>query len=273
MKIMRRSGPACAALLTAGLLTADARPARADEGDVVAALAVVAVGLFIADVTFAVNDIVLGAKGELPSDGYAVAETIVAAPQALAFNPILMVLAEDIKDEPLSPLLMIPTAGVTALTTHGLWTLTDDGVDPGVLPAVSSAIGANATLTLNALAAAADGELVGRPMGIAQVILTAPSLAGGTYGAIRNPERRAEWIALSAWSGALFLHGVASAIWDAAPDSPPPSSPSEPPSPPEPPPDQREKPPLLVPASIQFSPGVVTDGVATVPGILAGGRF
>jgi hypothetical protein len=268
---MRRSGRLSAAILGAAIVTAAVRPARADGDDLFAALEVAFVALFVADVAFAVNDIALGAKEELPDRGYAVAETIVGVPQALVFNPLFVVIAADDsnREAPGVPLLVIPTGGVTALTTHGIWRLADDGAHPVALPLVSSAVGANATLTLNALDAATDGDLVGRPMGIGQAIYTTPTLIGGTYEAIRDPEHRGGWIALTAWSGALFLHGVASAIWDGPSGDPDLAPPPPPPHPPE----RRERPPLLVPASIQIAPGVVTDGVAVAPGILAGGNF
>ena len=94
------------------------------------------------------------------------------------------------------------------------------------------------------------------------MILTTPQLITATYlGATSPPSSRAGWIALSAWSGGLFVHGLASSIAGSHGDI---STPLPAP-PPEPPPSSR--PPLMVPASLRVGPMLVTDGVASVPGI------
>jgi hypothetical protein len=107
------------------------RAAGARGANALVALLVLGVGLVITDLSFAVNDIVIGAKEERPSNGYAIAETVIAAPQAALFLPLFLAISDDgAKGEPAFPLLLIPTGGVTALTTHGIWRIADDDVHP-----------------------------------------------------------------------------------------------------------------------------------------------
>jgi hypothetical protein len=107
--------------------------------------------------------------------------------------------------------------------------------------------------------AAFQGRLVNRIAGITQMVLTVPQVIAGSYQLATTPDDRALWITVTAWSGALFVHGLASAIKGKLHKQ------NEPLCPPPPPPP--EKPPLMVPVSIQWSPAMVSDGIARGPGL------
>lgn len=246
--------------------------AHAGDFDGVVLAASIVTGLLIADLTFATYNIVVASQAELPSKGWAIAETVLTIPQTLVFNPFFAGLEASEKDSPWLVLLMVPTMGVSALTTHGIWSLASDTVHPGTLVGVSAFIGANATMTVGAVGMAFDGRLSNRAVGVAQIVCTLPQVILGGYEIGTRAPDRAGWIGLTAWSGTLLLHGIASSIWggrrshddDAAPPPPPP-----PPSPAGDP----QKPPLLVPASIHFAPTMLSNGIARTPGLVVGGVF
>jgi hypothetical protein len=264
-----------AAVLGAGLgLGLPPREAHARELDGVAVVVAIAAGLVIADLTFTTYDLVVAGQGELPSKGWAIAETAFTVPQTLILNPLFAGLEASEKDSPALLFLMVPTMGVSVLTTHGIWSLTSSSVHPGTLAGVSGFIGANATMTIGAVSMAWNGRLSNRWVGVAQIVCTLPQVILGGYEIGTRAPDRAGWIGLTAWSGTLLLHGIASAIWGGrrshGDDTPP-----LPPLPPaDPPPEgDPEKPPLLVPASIHFAPTMLSNGIARTPGLVVGGVF
>lgn len=258
--------------LALGLGLTVGRPSRAEAGDG-EAIAVVStlIACAIADATFATYDIVVAAKGELPSRGWAIAEIVATAPQTLLFNGAFYGLSAH-EDDPYIVLLSVPLTGITALTTHGIWGVASTKVSPSALAGVSSAIGVNTHFLGYDITRAVNGKLGSRPMGIAQMIMTTPQTVIGAVEIANAKTNQGAWIGLTAWSGALMLHGLASAIWGARHEDPPPP-PEPPPSPPPEPPGDRTKPPLMVPASIQFGPTMVTDGIARAPGVGIVGVF
>jgi hypothetical protein len=281
-----RWGRALGALVGIGIVTTAAAPARASS--VESTLALVLGGVVITDIVFATYGISVAGKGQLPSQGWAIAETVFTVPQTVAVNVLFGTFAgKDDDDDALRVLALVPTMGVSILTTHGIWATSTTNVRPGVLAGSSIAVGADIALSTSALSAAMNGHLVGRPMGITAMLLTAPQVATASYlAATSAPGDRAGWIGLGAWSGALFVHGLVSTIRShgsrdpepanepfPAPPPPPLLLPAkEPPPPPPLVPDNR--PPLMVPESLRIGPTIVSDGVATAMGIgISGALF
>lgn len=275
---------ALAGLVGIGIVTTAVTPARASSNDGIFFAAVAFVGaVVITDVVFAAHGISVAGKGELPTQGWSIAETAFTIPQTVAANVFTSVLRSNARaDERNRAAALLPTIGVTILSTHGIWSTATTNVRPGVLAGTSIAVGADIALTTNVLLSTASGHLSGRPVGITNMVFTAPQVAVASYLAATTPASgRAGWIALSAWSGALFVHGLVSAIHghvgsDSEPSEgplpadhvPPPPSPAKAPPTPPPPrlvPDNR--PPLMVPESLRVGPTIVTDGVATAVGI------
>ena len=274
---------ALAGLVGIGIVTTAAAPARASSS-VESTLALVLGGIVITDIVFATYGIAVAGKGELPSPGWTIAETVFTVPQTVAANIFYGAIAGKDDDDAVRVLALIPTMGVSILSTHGIWGTASTTVRPGVLAGSSIAVGANIALSTGAIAAAGNGHLSGRAVGITTMLLTAPQVAAASVIAANSPSSdRAGWIALSAWSGTLFVHGLVSAIRGHGsndpqpaiePDSAPPPQPPSPPPPANAPPPFRPPPlvpnnrlPLMVPESLRVGPTIVTDGVATAMGI------
>ena len=267
-----------------GIVTTAASSAHASgldqiEGYFVAAIVVTAVPV----VTFATYDIAVAGKGELPSRGWSIAETALTMPQTILGNTLSAALQVSGNDDEsaLHILILLPTISFSMLSTHGIWSTATTNVRSSVLFGTSAAVGADAALTTGVLARTFTGRLSSRAVGITGMLFTAPQVAAASYLAATSPSSsRGGWIALGAWSGGLFVHGLVSAIAgnhkeDSAPPLPPPAPPDPPsspaptleqaPSPSPPPPNNR--PPLMVPESLRVGPMIVTDGVASAPGI------
>jgi hypothetical protein len=265
-------------LVGIGIVTTTATPARASD-DIVPVLFAVAAGIVITDIVFAGHGISVAGKGELPTQGWAVAETAFSIPQTAAGNLVLAtVMAKERDEGALQVLTLLPTIGVSILSTHGVWATATTNVRPGVLAGSSIAVGADVALTTGVLASALNGRLSGRPIGVTTMLFTAPQIAAASYLAATSPSSsRGGWIGLGAWSGALFLHGLVSTIYGhggrgSDPELPPPPPPPPPPplpakAPPPPPFVPEDRPPLMVPEALRVGPTVVSDGVATAVGI------
>lgn len=269
-------------LLGLAIVSTATVPARASGDSIFNTLVVVAAGIVITDVVFAAHGISVAGKGELPTAGWSIAETVFTVPQTVASNIFVSTVLLKDDDDGVHAAALIPTIGVTILTTHGIWGTAvseSHAARPGVLAGSSIAVGADVALTTSILACTFAGKLSGRPVGILNMVFTAPQVAAASYLAATTPASdRAGWIGLSAWSGALFVHGLVSAIHghgDSQSDpveapSPPPPDPlptpvNTPPAPLPLVPDNR--PPLMVPESLRVGPTIVTDGVATAVGI------
>ena len=264
-----------------GIVTAAAAPARASDGLGTFVATVIAV-VAIPDIVFATYGITVAAKGQLPSSGWSIAETVWTVPQTITGNLVYAEIGKSQGDDgPLQMIVLLPTIGATILSTHGIWSSATTNVRPGVLAGSSVAVGADIALTTGILASTRHGRLSGRPVGITTMLFTAPQVAAASYLAAKSPASdRAGWIALSAWSGTLFLHGLISTlaggggsepvVEDAPPPEPPPP-PLPPPAPMTPTPPIRpapdNRPPLMVPESLRIGPTIVSDGVTTAMGI------
>ena len=102
---------------------------------------------------------------------------------------------------------MIPAGGTSALMAHGIWGTASNTVDPGMLAGGSVVIGVNAPFTSTILSQAVQGRLSPPGMAIAQMVTPLPQTVVTAYEIAHDPENRAGWIALTAWSGAIMLHG------------------------------------------------------------------
>lgn len=117
----------------------------------------------------------------------------------------------------MSAILALPPA----LATHGAWSLSNRDRESGTTFSVSYAVGVDAVLTTHAFATALHGRLLTPAMGIGEVLAASPQGIVAWVQAVRDPAHRTEWAALSAWSGALVLHGLFSAaLGDASPPAP-----------------------------------------------------
>jgi hypothetical protein len=202
------------AILGLGLaVAASTKPARAenfagfDAGAIGGALELVAV---VGDVAFAVHDI--SAAGRAPaSKGWAVGETIFAAPQTVFLNVVVASMAQSSQHD-LSGLAGLVAVVPTTLSAHGVYAL----IEPAT-PArygVAWAIGADAVFTNIALASLGyETHLPSRFTAALEIVATAPSAAVAAYEIHYDADHRAPWIALTAYSSALTLHGLASIVF------------------------------------------------------------
>ncbi|MFO0591567.1 MAG: hypothetical protein U0441_28735 [Polyangiaceae bacterium] len=262
-----------AATALVGLTFAAAEARASDTGPALVGAAVI--GLVGADIAFAAHGLDGAAHNQLARDDWLTAEVIVAGPQALGTS-VLLTGFNAADDRELgtiaSALGIIPTACVNALTIHGAWGLADaqQKVPADALAGVSTMLGLNSALTLAAAGRLSRGHLHSRPIGILTTILATPGTAVGVYESTFQRPEQGRWIALTAWSGALLVHGVASALISDEDDEPPPAPP--PPPPPDGPVLQRAA-KREAPTMFSIAPTVLSDGVARMPGVVAVGTF
>jgi hypothetical protein len=214
----------------------------------------------LVDAGFGIYDGVRAGNGALPSRGVGIAQASVASLQVVTFDTLHVVLSVKKGDSPyLGGLVLLPGLA-NSLFIHGVWASQTPALPAGVPLGVSATVGFDTALTASILARAGTGHLSGRGMGVAQMVLTAPSIAAFAYEGARDPSDKGAWAGLAAWSGAIFAHGLVSAIAGASAPPPPPAAP--PAAPPE-------KPPLLVPASLHLGPVPMAGG----GGVALGGQW
>ncbi|HEY8077309.1 MAG TPA: hypothetical protein VIF62_24455 [Labilithrix sp.] len=202
---MRRA--ACAALACAALLAAP--DARASDGGVF----LIVLGIAVTDIAYVTIDSVYAASPERPPHEIAIVEAGVAAPQAVIGYGLTTFIGANEKASWGDAV----SAGITTIPSfmlvHGVWGGTTKHADAGALYGVSWATGADAALTSAVVGRALSGHLGGTTFGVFEMIATAPQIAVATQqAATPSIGSKAGWIALDAWAGALFVHGVASAI-------------------------------------------------------------
>ncbi len=266
--------------------------ARADD-DVVVAFGVTGVVLLAGvDVTFTAYSGGTAARVEEPDQAWMTAQSIVTAPQSLAVNVGMAVIAAEDDDEGYS-LLALPVASwVNGLAVYSTWSVGAPGkVAPDARFGVSFMAGTNAAFTAAAIGAMADERVSPLWISIPEVGLMGAEAAFSTVRAVQDENWRGGWAAMAAWSGVLFVHGTISLIgeglgWNRRDDSfplpepplppppiPPPHDPLQVPDPGHqlPPPSQRPEPvapppPVLVPAP-------VGEGASMGPGAAVVGMF
>jgi hypothetical protein len=239
--------------------TVTPRREAVDGGTVGLAVGLAAAGIL--DVSFGVYDAVQARRGQALPIGVAVAQGVLVGPQAVGLDTLHAMMAasapEGSTDEKaLAPLVLLP--GVTnALFFDAALNGAPRSVPPVTLLGASWALGFDTAFSASAIAAAVNGRWFPRALGAVEMALTAPQIAAASYGIARDRQHLADWAPLTAWSSALFVHGlVSTALPRSAP--PAPSAPVEPP-----------KPRLLVPASIEVGPANIARG----SGLSVSGRF
>lgn len=253
----------------AALAVGGEQEARAGSEDAAIGVGVgVLVGFLGADIAFAANGLLAADRGYLARDGWIVAQTIVTAPQTLVFNTLLFGFntSESRTAGDLAMLVgLIPTIAVSALTTHGIWAAADGAAPADALAGVSVLVGTNIALTSGTLGRAFTGRLHSRWAGVVEMVATAPGVGIGVYESSFTRDQQGAWIALTAWSGGLFVHGLASAIAGQTDESDWKKEDEE-----------RER--ALKRAAgwrlpVMVAPSVVSDGVARAPGVMVSGVF
>ena len=99
------------------------------------------------------------------------------------------------------------------LAVHGWWT----GLSPRVAPAfaigVSGVAGVDLALTAASAARLFEGRFWGKPGAVTETVMALAGIAGaGVALRLDEPQNRAVWAGLSAWSGVLAAHGIASLV-------------------------------------------------------------
>jgi hypothetical protein len=259
----RRSfAQALAGALPAVLALSLASPGRAEarEGiDDDTIIAIVGAGVLGLDLMLFAYDAGMFYANRHPATGWSIAQTAITAPQAIAFGA--MAVGAELDGRGKADTLVPAFLGAMflgAMTTHGIWSLSSDDVTPAELFTLSPVIAGNTIVTTAALAKGTGGELGSPALAVLELALAAPTGSYFVYRSAVEEEDRSTWIGLSAWSGVILLHGAASLFaWrsDELEDS------------------ARVRRPLL-PFTIQgFGPSMVSDGVASVPGLRLAGRF
>jgi hypothetical protein len=151
---------------------------------------------------------------ELPNEAWAGAEAAIGGLLAIPLNVLVVVAENESRDDVVLRAVLEPAAmWSTMLAAHGIWAAGNDDAEPTEVLGASAMLGVNIPLTVAALSQAVPGRLSAPATAVVQLATTAPAVALGSYGAATSPGDSAGWIGLTAWSGALLLHGTASLIW------------------------------------------------------------
>ncbi len=262
-----------ALLVTFLLFTLPVKEARADFiEDILKGVAVVvtvgAIGIG-ANLAFTVHDASLAQDMELPTKGWAIAETVLTPPQAIIFNGALVGAhaSGEIQKSPGHNFLLLPAIWTSQMATHGIWSLASNKVHPHDLYGVSWAIGVNLAFTSGAVGGAIEKRLGGSTYGIIEMVAMMPTVVVGLSKLSVRDDEQVAWGALTAWSGVLFLHGLASTVVGfRQADAEEKEREKEERK-------AKQKTTFRVPFRYAFAPTVVSDGVQRVPGLMVSGSF
>lgn len=251
---MRRACSIGAPLLALGALVLPAREARADDTGVIVLAVALAGSAFGADVAFTAYDLGKAPNNKEPDLKWMTAQTIVTSPQAV-LGHVPMVFGAVEKDSPEIAALFLPASiWANQMATFSSWSMASQRVLPGPRYGVSWLIGADLPLTTGAVASLFSDEHYGKAwLDVSEMILCTPQVVLGGYEIARDHENRGGWVALTAWSGTLLLHGTVSLVLAAThkkggdDPNPPPPPPPLPPPPPRPPPYYYNDPVQIVP--------------------------
>ena len=203
--------PAAALILTA------APEARADGTDGIGAaisgIILTGTTVLVTGTVFTIHDVGALAQGQPPAIGWSIAESVLVVPQALLFDGLLgWQHANGERSGFLSALVLVPAAWTGAMSAHGIWSLASPNTDRGTVYGVSWALGANLAFTTGAVGALFDKRRTPpAAFGVLEVLGTTPTILVGAAQLLDPAGRdKGAWTALTAWSGALFVHGAAS---------------------------------------------------------------
>jgi hypothetical protein len=285
------------AFIVAGLLAVAAPSTAHADDDVLIALAVTGLALCAgADVTFTAYSGGTAARVEEPDQAWMTAQSIVTTPQALAADVGMAVLAAEDDDEGYSLLVVPVVAWLNQLSIYSTWTVGAPGkVQPDQRYGVSWMAGTNAAFTAAAVGAFADERFSPLWISIPEVGLMGAEAAFAGVRAAQDEKWRGGWVVMSAWSGLLALHGIASIVAEAtgvndkadvpmpmppepAPPPPPPPDPNDPlqiptPDPGSPTQNPPPRPPATSPPPPLVVPAPVGDGASVGPGVAVVGMF
>ncbi len=249
-------------LLAAAIAAIPAAEASASPGDAFAAagLGVGAVG--IVDVGFLAYDVLVVEDDNEPDEGAMIAQTAVWAPQMALANALIILGQVDQESGPVLTLAgLIPAVVSTGRTTFGAWALANHDVPVGPRLGVSFMVGANFVLTAGAITTAFVGDHVATPwLAIPEIAIGSAQAVPSFVQAARDPDFRAAWIGLGAWSTAIAVHGAVSVAVSAGTrtsDDAVETDPTKKPS----------APPFVV------APTVYTEGKRSLPGAVLVGAF
>ncbi len=215
-----RGKPTAKALVVLAAL-AFAKEARADDGPLDAlknmlkaspTITLVSTGVVVlADGSFTVLSGLAAAQGRELDKGVYVAQTVVAAPQALGFS-MAPFFFDIVKWKPVENALLLLPAQIwsSTLMTHGLWSSVSSSVEPLPRFGVSAMIGANLAFTADAFGCLFWTRWNPIEIGVPQAILMSAELSLSIERMVNDPDHRGEWAGLMAWSAIMGAHGVAS---------------------------------------------------------------
>jgi hypothetical protein len=176
---------------------------------------VLGAGFLAADAAFGSYDTVMIARGEPPSFGVGLSESLVGGLQvlsALTFLPISAsgLLPDDVAGSVLIGLSLVPSVQFV----HGIWSAVavdgDYHPDRVTMLGVSTIVGVNAPLTLMALVhMGIRGAALTPPYATLELVGGLGSLGGAVAGTVLS-DARGPWGVLIGWSSLLALHGALS---------------------------------------------------------------
>lgn len=239
----------------------DAHAGGVGDAFAAAGLGVGAVG--IVDIGFLAYDVSLVGDDDEPDDGAMIAQTAVWAPQMALIDAVVVVGQVDREHGAVLTLAgLIPAVFATGMTTFGAWSLANKDVPVGPRFGVSFMVGANFVLSAGAITSAFVADHVAAPwLSIPEIAIGAAQAVPSFVQAARDPDHRAAWIGLGAWSTAILAHGTVSAV--VAANAPPPDSKDE----------QTEKPKTASSVRPVIAPTVFFEGKRSLPGVVVVGAF
>lgn len=217
--------------------------------------------LVLTDLGFLAYDAIVVEDDNEPIEGVMIAQTAVWAPQMAVTNALMIWGQIDREHGALFTLAgLVPAAFTTGMTTFGAWSLANQSVDVASRFGVSFMIGANFALTAGAVTSAFVHDHVASPyLAIPEIVIGSVQAVPSFVQAARDPDHRAAWLGLGAWSTVLAIHGAVSAgVWSTATE---PAKDA----------DDPERPPTGV--SWTIAPTVYTEGARSLPGLMAAGAF
>lgn len=192
------------------LSLADARKAQASNSDTVTGLILLNIGL--PDMVFFSTDIAISAMGTRPGQGLAVAQLAFVGPQALIVTGLLSEVHK--KDVALEVIpAYVGTSLLGGVTAYSVLALRFNDLRGLNLLAMSQALSADFLFTAGFVYRTVAGRPTPLGLAVTELSMATPALAYSVYKAGADAEWRPMWIGISAWSGAVVLHGlVATAI-------------------------------------------------------------
>lgn len=290
MSRLRRYAVTAGVVAGACVFCAPSTASAADEDTIVGITSITLGSMLVgADIAFTAYTASRVSDNKEPAQAWMIAQSVLTSAQTVAINGLAIWLdLEDDDEEGAELLTLIPSIWVGTLATFSTWTLArpgDESLDARM--GLSFVAATNLAFTSTAIGSFADDGHSPYYLSIPQTALMAPQSVLTAIQAARDESGRPGWIALSAWSGVLAIHGVVSLVTRAMdrgsseplPDVqtplPPPTAPAvdpyyiDPTVPPAGPPLPAPAPtpaPLVVPAPVPDAAGIA-------PGLSVVGLF